>query len=162
MWEYVLWIVVFPSIMLVVSYAAAEWMERWIARTEERVLVPICADPNCSACARNRKGQDAEKKAKALFYSLLTPEQLKEAKTKGMVTEIGGKTGRTYVISLQTLVSNISMRDTKTGHQIARLCIYMMNPPGGGVPPTDHFIAQLMYVRHNEASLLRRAVVSRY
>lgn len=147
--------------MFVVSYAMAKGMSWWINGMEERVAA--CARPDCSSCKTLKEATQAEAKAYKLFVSLLTPQQQTEMKTSAQIREIGNKTGHIYIINLRTLVSNILVFDATEGRYISRLCVFMLGPGasnGRGIPPSDHFIAQLLYIRYNEAALLRKAIVT--
>lgn len=148
--------------MFVVSYAMAKGMSWWINGMEERVAA--CARPDCSYCKTLKEATQSEAKAYRLFVSLLTPQQQAEMKASGQIREIGNKTGHIYIINLRTLVSNILVFDATGGRYISRLCVYMLGPGRGvserSIPPSDHFIAQLLYIRYNEAALLRKAIVT--
>lgn len=116
------------------------------------------------------RSEDAQKKAKDLFFSLLTEEQKQEFHEYQRVTVVGGKTKNVYTInygfSQNMYGTGVAATQGRTGScrcpecsdptRRRNICYHMQLD----CPSWDHMAAQLLYIRYAEDKFLDGAYIS--
>lgn len=100
--------------------------------------------------ADKQSRESAQKKARDLLISFLTPEQRTEFEAKGWFSVVG-KSGRRYRVRRGT-VANIDMAVNDNIVPV-RLCVH----PGTSMPVEDVMLSQLLHLQHDDMALVNKA-----
>lgn len=84
-------------------------------------------------------------RAKALFLSLISPEQRSEFERTGQVT-VRARGGRRYLVECRTNRHGNIIELDHQGEHAARLCV----APGGNIPHFDAILGQIVALEHDE------------
>lgn len=103
---------------------------------------------------RRQERVDAELRAHQTLLELLDEKQRKELVETGSFT-VCSRSGKKYRIGTHTVAGNVALLDKK-GHATRRYCCHLY----GGEPKSDHHIAQMMALMHDEEMFLRLANVA--